>query len=266
MSGLIAAGAAAPGSTRRDGPRGGDGGRHGRVAALAGEPFCCRAHRHRDRRAGLHRRRGAVHAGGSRCRPHHALLNGVRDAVAPPGALAFASVRVATPTACVGVVIASAAATGAWWMPLGIGVPVVLAAGSRATPRSREAASMHPQHVLLRLITAGSSTGTDQQQGAGMTTLFGKDHPFPAARATSRWLVALLVAAGQTGCGNQSPSPATGLPAAETGSARSSPPPIDATTSPGQDSAGWLVVTAQGRIVRAGPVRHRRAAGRRRTS
>ncbi len=80
-----------------------------------------------------------------------------------------------------------------------------------------------------------------------MTASPGKDHPFPAARATSRWLVALLVAAGLTGCGNQPPSPAAGLPAAETGSPRSSPPPIDATTSPGQDSAGRLVVTAQGR-------------------
>ncbi len=39
-------------------------------------------------------------------RSHHARLSGVRDAVAPPGALAFASV---------GVVIASVAATGVWW-------------------------------------------------------------------------------------------------------------------------------------------------------
>ncbi len=62
-------------------------------------------------------------------RPHHALLGGVRDAVAPPGALAFASVRLAIPTASVGVVIASAAATGLWWLPLAIGVPVILAAG-----------------------------------------------------------------------------------------------------------------------------------------
>lgn len=62
-------------------------------------------------------------------RPHHALLSGVRDAVAPPGALAVASVRLAVPTASVGVVIASAAATGVWWLPLAIGVPVVLAAG-----------------------------------------------------------------------------------------------------------------------------------------
>jgi len=62
-------------------------------------------------------------------RPHHALLNGVRDAVAPPGALAFASVRLAVPTACAGVVIATASATGLWWLPLGIAVPIVLAAG-----------------------------------------------------------------------------------------------------------------------------------------
>ncbi|MBW3639508.1 MAG: hypothetical protein KY451_06655 [Actinobacteria bacterium] len=62
-------------------------------------------------------------------RPHHALLAGVRDAVAPPGALAFASVRLAVPTACVGVVIATASATGRWWLPIVIAVPIVLAAG-----------------------------------------------------------------------------------------------------------------------------------------
>lgn len=62
-------------------------------------------------------------------RPHHALLGGVRDAVAPPGALAFASVRLAVPTACAGVVIATASTTGLWWLPLGIAVPIVLAAG-----------------------------------------------------------------------------------------------------------------------------------------
>jgi hypothetical protein len=49
--------------------------------------------------------------------------------VAPPGALAFASVRLAVPTACAGVVIATASTTGLWWLPLGIAVPIVLAAG-----------------------------------------------------------------------------------------------------------------------------------------
>lgn len=79
-----------------------------------------------------------------------------------------------------------------------------------------------------------------------MTASPGEGLSLTAARATSPWLIALLVAAGLTGCGSQPPSPATGLPAAETG-ATSSPLPIDATTSPGQDSAGLLVVTAQGR-------------------
>ena len=62
-------------------------------------------------------------------RPHRADLLGVRDAVAPPGALAFASVRLAMPTALVGAVIAAAASGNTWWVPLVLGVAIVLGAG-----------------------------------------------------------------------------------------------------------------------------------------
>jgi len=62
-------------------------------------------------------------------RPHRADLHGVRDAVAPPGALAFASLRLATPTALIGVLIASTATGDAWWLPLALGTAVVLGAG-----------------------------------------------------------------------------------------------------------------------------------------
>ncbi len=62
-------------------------------------------------------------------RPHHAELRGPRDAVAPPGALAFASLRLALPTASVGIVVATLAAFDIWWVPLGFGLAVVLAAG-----------------------------------------------------------------------------------------------------------------------------------------
>ena len=50
-------------------------------------------------------------------RPHRADLRGPRDAVAPPGALALASIRMAAPTAVVGVLIGSSL-DGAWWWPL----------------------------------------------------------------------------------------------------------------------------------------------------
>ena len=61
--------------------------------------------------------------------PHRADLSGPRDAVAPPGALAFASVRLAAPTALVGLVLAAAATSGTWWLPVLCAVPVLLVAG-----------------------------------------------------------------------------------------------------------------------------------------
>ncbi len=45
-------------------------------------------------------------------RPHRADLRGPRDAVAPPGALAVASAKLAVPAALVGVVLESASSTG----------------------------------------------------------------------------------------------------------------------------------------------------------
>lgn len=51
-------------------------------------------------------------------RPHRADLRGPRDAVAPPGAMAHASVRLAVPTTLIGTFIAAAATTGVWWLPL----------------------------------------------------------------------------------------------------------------------------------------------------
>ncbi|HWG93913.1 MAG TPA: hypothetical protein VNU66_06800 [Mycobacteriales bacterium] len=62
-------------------------------------------------------------------RPHKAELHGPRDAVAPPGALAAASVRLAVPCAVVGMVVATASHTGVVWYPLLVASPVVLAAG-----------------------------------------------------------------------------------------------------------------------------------------
>jgi hypothetical protein len=62
-------------------------------------------------------------------RPHRADLTGPRDAVAPPGALAVASIRLAVPTALVGLVLAAAAASGTWWLPLACAAPLLLASG-----------------------------------------------------------------------------------------------------------------------------------------
>jgi hypothetical protein len=61
-------------------------------------------------------------------RPHRAELHGPRDAVAPPGALALASVRLAVPCALVGMVVATSSHTGVAWFPLLVALPVVLAA------------------------------------------------------------------------------------------------------------------------------------------
>jgi hypothetical protein len=62
-------------------------------------------------------------------RPHRADLNGPRDAVAPPGALAAASARLALPAGLVGLLLETASTTDVWWFPLLVGLPVVLAAG-----------------------------------------------------------------------------------------------------------------------------------------
>jgi hypothetical protein len=59
-------------------------------------------------------------------RPHKASLDGPRDAVAPPGALALASAGLALPTGLVGVVMESTAESQQWWLPLTVAVPVVL--------------------------------------------------------------------------------------------------------------------------------------------
>jgi hypothetical protein len=61
-------------------------------------------------------------------RPHRAELRGPRDAVAPPGALAAASVRLAVPTSFVGMVIATSSELGVVWLPLLLAVPPVLLA------------------------------------------------------------------------------------------------------------------------------------------
>jgi hypothetical protein len=61
-------------------------------------------------------------------RPHRADLRGPRDAVAPPGALAIASARLALPAAFAGILLGSAAHSGIWWWPPLLATPVILLA------------------------------------------------------------------------------------------------------------------------------------------
>jgi hypothetical protein len=65
-------------------------------------------------------------------RPHRADLRGPRDAVAPPGALAVASARLALPTALVGIVLGAAASTGVAWLPPVLALPALTACGLSA--------------------------------------------------------------------------------------------------------------------------------------
>lgn len=88
-------------------------------------------------------------------RPHHASLRGPRDAVAPPGALAYASMRLAIPTALVGVVIASAATTGIWWLPLTLGLPVVLHAGLSLNRTLRRYEDPVIRARIVQVVSAG---------------------------------------------------------------------------------------------------------------
>jgi hypothetical protein len=60
-------------------------------------------------------------------RPYRADLHSTRDAVAPPGALVMASIRLALPAAVLGGVLEASAASPDWWVPLVIAVPVALA-------------------------------------------------------------------------------------------------------------------------------------------
>jgi hypothetical protein len=59
-------------------------------------------------------------------RPHRAELRGRRDTPAPPGAMAVYSVRMAVQTTIAGLLVAGAATTGVWWLPLAVALPVVL--------------------------------------------------------------------------------------------------------------------------------------------
>lgn len=58
-------------------------------------------------------------------RPHRADLSGPRDGVAPPGALALASARLAVPAALVGVLLEVSARSNTWWVPPLVAAPII---------------------------------------------------------------------------------------------------------------------------------------------
>ena len=85
-------------------------------------------------------------------RPFRADLRGPRDAVAPPGALALASLRLALPTAVVGVVLGTAAASGQWWLPPALTLPALALCGlSAARTAGRWADPVHRAFVVHRV-------------------------------------------------------------------------------------------------------------------
>ncbi len=88
-------------------------------------------------------------------RPHRADLRGPRDAVAPPAALALASLRLAVPTGLVGVLLASAAATRVWWLPIAVGGPVVLAAGLSLSRTLRRYEDPVVRSHVVQTVAAG---------------------------------------------------------------------------------------------------------------
>jgi hypothetical protein len=89
-------------------------------------------------------------------RPHKAELRGPRDAVAPPGALAAASVRLAFPCAFVGMLIATSSELGVVWLPLLMAVPPTLLAGLSLLRSQRLFADPLQRARVVQAVAAGA--------------------------------------------------------------------------------------------------------------
>ncbi|MCU1692058.1 MAG: hypothetical protein JWM64_1149 [Frankiales bacterium] len=88
-------------------------------------------------------------------RPHRADLQGPRDAVAPPGALALASARLAVPTALVGVVLESASATGVVGLAPALALPVLLLCALSVRRSLRRWADPVARARIVQVVSAG---------------------------------------------------------------------------------------------------------------
>ena len=88
-------------------------------------------------------------------RPHRADLRGPRDAVAPPGALALASARLALPTALVGIVLGSASQTGVWWWAPLLALPILLLAALSVLRSLRRYADPFARAGIVQVVASG---------------------------------------------------------------------------------------------------------------
>ena len=88
-------------------------------------------------------------------RPHRAELWGPRDAVAPPGALALASVRLAAPTALVGVLLSSVAAVGEPLAAPVVAAPVLLLCVLSVRRSLRRWADPVARARIVQVVSAG---------------------------------------------------------------------------------------------------------------
>ena len=88
-------------------------------------------------------------------RPHRADLRGPRDAVAPPGALALASARLALPTAFTGIVLGSASQLGIWWWPPLLALPVLLVAALSVLRSLRRYDDPFVRARIVQTVAAG---------------------------------------------------------------------------------------------------------------
>jgi hypothetical protein len=87
-------------------------------------------------------------------RPHHALLLSPRDSIAPPGALALASLKLSAPAAFVGILFSGTAQSGQVWLPPLLAVPVI---GLAALSVRRSLATYDEPLPRARVVSVVSS-------------------------------------------------------------------------------------------------------------
>ena len=88
-------------------------------------------------------------------RPHRADLNGPRDAVAPPGALVLASIRLAGPAAIVGGVLQVSSSAPQWWVPLALALPVSLLSAASISRSLARYDQPFRRSLIVQTVSAG---------------------------------------------------------------------------------------------------------------
>ena len=88
-------------------------------------------------------------------RPHRADLNGPRDAVAPPGALVMASIKLALPCAAVGGILEASAASSTWWLPLAIAAPIAAICALRISMHLQTYDDPVRRSLIVQTVSAG---------------------------------------------------------------------------------------------------------------